>query len=124
MVRSYIWHVTGFWIIKNDIPADNLAEYDSFIENMKASAIHFGDLDALKIAFEYILLNSDINTESLTDSDYPWDNEEVRKIIHYAWEKIWPNSSIHPEKLSNVKLVDIPINEWREQNMKLKHEVI
>ncbi|MBW4599435.1 MAG: hypothetical protein KME29_07430 [Calothrix sp. FI2-JRJ7] len=112
MVRSYLWYVTGFWIIKNDLPADHLSEYDEYIENIKSNAISKGDLDTLKLAFEYILANPEIDTESLTESDYPWDDAEVREIIRYICEKIWPDASqIPPESLAEVKLVKTPLKE-------------
>ncbi|MBD2504565.1 hypothetical protein [Anabaena azotica] len=106
MVRSYLWYVTGFWIIKNDLPADHLFEYDEYIESMKKNAIYNDDLDTLKLAFEHILANPEIDTASLSESDYPWDDAKVREIIRYSWEKIWPDAPpILPGVPTGVKLV-------------------
>jgi hypothetical protein len=88
MVKFYLTKLTNLWIIKNGVPAENFSEYDEYIEQIKSSAIYRGDLEALKLAFEQILANPDINTESLAESEYPWDDEEVRDIIRYIWEKI------------------------------------
>ncbi|HLP91054.1 MAG TPA: hypothetical protein VK184_21030 [Nostocaceae cyanobacterium] len=110
MVRDYLWYILGFWIIEHDLPADELSEYDEYIENMKMNAIRKDELDTLKLAFDHILANSKINTESLADSDYPWDDAEICEIIRYAYQKIWSNTPpIDPVASSEVKLVKIPI---------------
>jgi hypothetical protein len=88
MVRFYLTKVTNLWIIKNGVPADSLSEYDDYVEDIKRSAIYRNDLEALKLAFEHILANPDIDTAPLAESEYPWDDEEVRELIQYIWKKI------------------------------------
>ncbi|MBW4690641.1 MAG: hypothetical protein KME27_02615 [Lyngbya sp. HA4199-MV5] len=90
-IERYLGDVTASWFGDNDMPADELSEYDSYIENMKMHAERFGNLDALKQFFEHLLAHPEINTEALTSSQFAWDDEQVREIIAYAHQKIWTN---------------------------------
>ncbi|WP_414549577.1 hypothetical protein [Anabaena sp. CCY 0017] len=85
--------MTNLWIIKNGVPADNLSAYDEYVEDIKRSAIYRNDLDALKLCFEKILADPGIDTGYLAESEYPWDDEEVREVIQYIWRKIWHEAS-------------------------------
>jgi hypothetical protein len=86
--ERYLAEVTDIWIAEHDMPADELSEYDSHIENMKLHAEKAGELEALKLGFEEILTHPDINTEELTGSHFTWSDEQVREIIAYAYQKI------------------------------------
>lgn len=119
MVEFYLNKITDMRIIEYNLPADNLCEYDLYIEDVKNSATYYGDLEALKLALEYILANSNINASAMTHSEYDWDDEEVREVIHYLWRKIWPGSElISAENMQEVKLVDTSLQEWWAQNKK------
>ncbi len=93
MVRFYLTKVTNLWIIKNGVPADSLSEYDDYVEDIKRSAIYRNEVDRLKLSFEEIMANPDIDTGELAESEYPWDDEEVRNIIQYICKKIWDDPS-------------------------------
>ncbi len=88
MVRFYLTKLTNLWIIKNGVPADSLSAYDEYVEDIKRSAIYRNEIDALKLGFEKILADPDIDTEYLAESEYPWNDEEVRELIQYIWKKI------------------------------------
>lgn len=88
-IKRYLPYITDGWIVDNDMPADELSEYDSYIQNMENLAANFGDLDALKQFFEHILTHPGINTEELAGSHFTWSNEQVREIITYVYQKVW-----------------------------------
>lgn len=93
MIRFYLTKVTNLWIIKNGVPADSLSKYDDYLENIKRSAIYRNEVDRLKLSFEEIMANPDIDTGELAESEYPWDDEEVQNIIQYIYKKIWDDPS-------------------------------
>ncbi|MCP2731554.1 hypothetical protein [Limnofasciculus baicalensis] len=93
MVRFYLTKVTNLWIIKNGVPADSLAEYDEYVEEIKRSAIYRNEVDRLKFSFEEIMANPDIDTGELAESEYPWDDGEVRELMQYIYNKICSEAS-------------------------------
>jgi hypothetical protein len=114
MVEFYLTKVTNLWIIDHGVPPYNPSEYDDYyIEDIKQSAIYRDDLDTLKLALEHIMSNPEIDTGRLADSEYDWEDEEVRELIRYIWNKIWPDSSpIPPGGPPGVKLVKMSLKEW------------
>ena len=114
MIGFHLRLVTSAYFGKHDdVPAD-VTGYDAYIEDMKRQALHFGDLDALKLAFEHILANPEIDMVTLSQANFPYKEAEVREIIRYAWERIWPDADpISPGGPPGVRLVDMPPGDWR-----------
>ncbi|MBI4852735.1 MAG: hypothetical protein HY819_13145 [Acidobacteria bacterium] len=113
MIRHHLDYVTVGWFNHNDLPPDNVEGYYKCVEQMRLNALAHNDLPYLKIAFEYLLGNSSIKCESFGDGRYPYDEEEVREIIEYAWKTIWPDAApISPNCHPEVNLVEIPTVEW------------
>lgn len=113
MVRYYLADVLLSWFNTHDLPPDDLSEYREYILDMKKGAIKHGDLEALRLAFEHILDNSHIDSERFNESLYPYDDRDVREIIHYSWKTIWPDASpVSPSGRPDVKLVSMSLEKW------------
>ena len=114
MIGFHLRIVTLAYFGEHDDVPDDVAGYYEYVEDMKRQAIRFGDLDALKLAFEHILVNPEIDTVTLSQANFPYEEEEVREIIRYAWETIWPDADpIPPGGPPGVRIVDISPEEWR-----------
>ncbi len=113
MIRHHLDYITVGWFDHNDLPPDNVEDYYKCVEQMRLNALAHNDLPYLKIAFEYMLGNPQIKCESFGNGRYPYEEEEIREIIYYAWKTIWLDSPpIHPNHHSDVNLVEIPTSEW------------
>lgn len=113
MLRHHLDYVTVGWFDHNDLPPDNIEEYYKCVEQMRLNALIHNDLIYLKIAFEYLLGNLTIKCESFGNGRYPYEEEEVREIIEYAWKTIWPDADpICFGCHSDVNFVEIPTVEW------------
>ncbi|MBL7684422.1 MAG: hypothetical protein JNK65_00080, partial [Deltaproteobacteria bacterium] len=48
---------------------------------------------------------------------YPFDNEEIREIIRYAWKTIWPEAKeINRDTLPEIELVTMSLQDWWKRN--------
>jgi len=81
--------------------------------NMRLLAEQFGDLEALKLAFEYLLSHPEIDASAFAGDRYPYDDDEVREIVRYARATIWPDAGPVPERGPDVRLVNLSLQEWR-----------
>ncbi len=93
MIGFHLRLVTLAYFGEHDDVPDDVAGYHDYVEDMKRQAIRFGDLDGLKLAFEHILANPEIDTVTLSQANFPYEEEEVREIVRYAWETIWPDAN-------------------------------
>lgn len=118
MINFYLMNVTTGGKNPDDFsPEDveDLSEYYSFIQNMKNHAARHGDLDTLKLGFEYILANPDYKCVWMAGPVYSYEEQQVREIIEYAWKIIWPDSKpIASGGPKDVKLVPTTLEQWWE----------
>src|SRR5437867_1045758 len=113
MVRYYLHDITMGWFDPEDLPPDNITGYYDCVIQMKLHALKHNDLDVLKLAFEYLLANKQIKCEQFAGGRYPYDEQEVREIIHYAWKTIWPDSTpLLPGGPNGVEIVPMSIDDW------------
>lgn len=113
MVRFYLDNVTVSWFSSNDTPPNELSEYKPYIEDMKRSAFKHKDLETLRIVFEYLIANPNIDCERFNGPRYPFDSDEIREIICYSWRVLWPDRSTIPiRNLPNIKFIKMPLEEW------------
>ena len=77
----------------------------------KKNAANHKDLDALKLAFEYLLTTPDFNYEEFSGGRYPYDGEEIREIIEVAYQTIWSDSSL-PVEAPDIEIIQMPLEEW------------
>jgi hypothetical protein len=113
MISFYLRKITSVYFGKHDIPPDDLSGYLDFVSDMRKHAERKGDLDYLRLGFEHVLANPNIDTVELAATDYPFDDAEVREIIHYAWKTIWPDAApIPPGGPPGVKIVPMSLDDW------------
>lgn len=111
MIDHYLGDVTISWFNDHDLPPDDVKEYHSLVVWMKQNATNHGDLKYLKLAFEYLLSNPDFDYEQFAGSRYPYDSEEIREIIEFAYRTIWSND-ILPTDVPDVQLVQMSLDDW------------
>ena len=97
VITHYLADITISWFNENEYPPDELHGYAQCVNWMKGNAEKRGELDLLKLAFEHILANPDVDCERLAGGRYPYDDEEMREIIEYAWQKLWPDAPPIPD---------------------------
>jgi hypothetical protein len=115
MIRYYLDSITVSYFNHNELPPDDVKGYYDQVLALKRKAVSHGDLDSLKVAFEYLLSHRELDCGRLGDDRYPYSDEEIREIIRYAWHTIWPETSdaapaVHPD----VRLVQMPLEDWWE----------
>jgi len=111
MVLHYLSSVTAGWFDHNDLPPDDVREYLPRVEEMKRHATRHADLENLRLAIEYLLTAPHLDLEHFAGPRYPYDADEVREIIEFAYKKIWPERTL-PTEAPAVDLVPIPVDEW------------
>jgi hypothetical protein len=113
-IRDYLDVITVCWFNHHDLPPESNEAYRPLVLDMARIAEARRELDILRIAIEHILANPEINCEDLGNSRFPFDDEEIRVILFYAWKVIWPNADpIIPGGPAGVKLVHTPLKEWQ-----------
>ncbi|CBN59249.1 MULTISPECIES: hypothetical protein [Kamptonema] len=113
MIRYHLHDILLSWFNSNDLPPDDITGYYKYVLEMQKGAVKHGDMDVLKLAFEYILSQPEFDCTRLNESDYPYENEEIREIIFYAWQTLWPNdTNVFIKEPIDIELVTIPIQEW------------
>lgn len=111
MVKHYLDDVTFSWFNDHDLPPDEVEEYHYLVNWMKQNATNHDDLNYLKLAFEYLLKNSEIDCEEFSGGSYPFDDEEIRDIIEFAYRTIWPDA-ILPVDVPNIQFVQMSLEDW------------
>ncbi|PSB68581.1 hypothetical protein C7B61_00130 [filamentous cyanobacterium CCP1] len=114
MVDHYLGDITVSWFNQHDMPPSHVKDYHSLVLWMRQNANNHGDLNYLKLAFEYMLIQTGINYEEFAGGRYPYDGEDIREIIEFSYKMLWPDSNL-PEQLPDVRLVDISLEEWWEK---------
>jgi len=113
-VEHYLGYITVGWFNNDDLPPDSVEQYLPYVSGMKNEAARHGDLDKLRIAFDYILGNPQIDSSEYGKTRYPFDDAETREIIAYARSVIWPDAKdIPPGGPTGVRLVRTSFSEWK-----------
>lgn len=121
MIRYHLRDILLSWFNSNDLPPDDVNDYYKYVLEMQKGAVKHGDMDVLKLAFEYILSRPEFDCTRLDEGHYPYESEEIREIIFYAWQTLWGNDSISPanneaipltKDAIDIEFVAIPIQEW------------
>ncbi|AFZ26568.1 hypothetical protein Cylst_4489 [Cylindrospermum stagnale PCC 7417] len=114
MIREHLRYVFGIYDDRYEEAPGSLEEYKKDIENMKTNATFFGDIEALLLAFEYILIHPEINILDFVESSIEYEEEDARSIIDFALKTIRSDTEAIPSSdSSNVRLVDMRLDEWR-----------
>jgi len=113
MVRYYLDSIMTSYFNHHDVPPACVEDYFPQVMAMQRKLSVHGDENALKLACEHILENSDVDTEAFAGDRYPYSNQEIREIIRYAWKTLWPDANpLKPGGPPGVRLVEMPVEEW------------
>jgi len=111
MLNYYLRNITVSWFGNEDVPPDSIKEYLPLVESMKQMAIYHNDLEDLKLGFEYLLTHPDVDYEAFAGGRYPYESDEIRKIIEFAYLTIW--SAHWPTQPNNsVQLISMSLEDW------------
>lgn len=111
MLNYYLRNITVSWFGNEDVPPDSVTEYLPLVESMKQMAIYHNDLEYLKLGFEYLLTHPDVDYEAFAGGRYPYESDEIRQLIEFAYLTIW--SAHLPAKPNNsVQLISMPLEDW------------
>ena len=127
IIEHYLSYITTMWFDDHDLPPDDVASYRPRIEKMKLAAKKKGDYEYLRLAFEYLLSNqhlSDEVFETIASGRYLYSADEVRNIICYAYQILWPENQI-PQLgyYPDIKFIKTgwDIGEWWQQREQINH---
>ena len=106
MFEYYLDDITVGWFDHHDLPPDKIEHYHDCVMEMKLRATNKKELEFLKNVLEYILIHPEIDCEEFAGGRYPYDSEEVREIIEFAYRTIWPDSwPIDAEKVPEIEFI-------------------
>jgi hypothetical protein len=115
MFNHYLSKLTFQWFGTHDLPPEDFSEYDEIIASLASDAQQHNDLEPLRLAIDWILLNPD--KYSLEDhGNYPFENEEVRDILRYLRKKVYPGiPPPDPKEVEGVEIIPLSRFEWWDQ---------
>lgn len=98
-IGEYIDCITVLWFADGrSLPPTNVADYLPFVQIMFQHAQLNGELDHLKLAFEHLLTSPEIDCEQFDGGNYPFDDQELRTMIAFAYSAIWNNMPLPPKR--------------------------
>ncbi|HYZ85464.1 MAG TPA: hypothetical protein VE621_13725 [Bryobacteraceae bacterium] len=106
----YLDYLTFHPFAGDDEGLESLSELDRYIRDMKIVAEQHGDLEPLRIFFDSVLANPEFATTSLLGSNWAFPEEELRRMIAYAREKVWPGVPRSPDP--QFELADVALEDW------------
>jgi hypothetical protein len=111
MLKSYVGIMVNSWIIDNGIPATITDDYARYVNELEDSLRAHSDMDAFQLGIDYLLKHPEVDITFLDGSEYVWEDDELRPLLSYIREKLWPNSDLESKE---VELVNMPMHEWRK----------
>jgi hypothetical protein len=112
LIRQYLDHITVGYFSDHDFPPDDMSGYDEQILSIERSAAYRGDLEVLRLGLDYLLCTSNDSLEYYTGV-YGYDDSEIREIIKYVREKIYPNlPPPDPEEVKDITLSTMSMYDW------------
>ncbi len=77
--------------LEDEWPED-LEGYYGHAQDIESRARYEGYLEQLRLGIEYVLGNPEIDTEFLMDNPHFCEPDEMRELLRYVWEVLWPNA--------------------------------
>jgi hypothetical protein len=90
-LRKHLGCLTDTEGLEDDWPED-LEGYYGYIQQIESLARYEGYLEQLRLGIEYALGNPDLDIEFLMDNPHFCEQNELRELLRYIWETIWPNA--------------------------------
>jgi len=114
LVEHYLGYITVGWFDTDDLPPECVQDCLRFVIEMKKAATARGDLDQLRLAFDHILGNPQIDASEYGKTRYPFDDADVREIIAFARSVIWPDAGdVPPGGPPGIRLVRTRVSDWK-----------
>ena len=110
MINYYLDTITVGYFNENDLPPDNVRDYEFLVEEMKLKAVRNGDLKYLKLAIAWLLANEAVDPTSFNGGRYPFDADEMREILSFVYQSLMADGEqpssicIAPVELTNLTL--------------------
>ncbi|PSL31568.1 hypothetical protein [Dyadobacter jiangsuensis] len=116
MVNYYLDILTVGYFNDNDLPPDDVRDYEPLVCTIKAKAFRHGDMEHLYFALAWLLTNKDVNLEAFNGGRYPFDAKEMRDIINLIYSRLFADRKMPPDHvLREVRLVNVPLDAWWQQ---------
>ena len=113
MIRYYLDTITVGYFNDHDLPPDDVREYEPQVREIERKLAKHGDAKSLQLAFAYLLRNTEIDLAALNGGRYPFDDGEMREMIRYCSETLFPvGKEPLEEDVGAVEIVQMPVEEW------------
>ena len=96
LFRVYLSHITAGYFAKHDSPPESLDGYDLYVEDIRRDLAREGNEEKFRAALDHVLGNTQIDSALLVTTIYPFDDPEVREILRYVREELWPDAGPVP----------------------------
>jgi hypothetical protein len=115
LIELYLSAVTFNWFNDHDLPAEELAEYEPYVDAMGQWARERGDLPIVKLAYGYLLAHPEIELSRFSGPSFAFVDEDLRAILTYCWQRLWPEEPV-PTSWSGpaVEITDEP---WSDRKL-------
>lgn len=112
IIDNYLRRVTVHWFDPEDLPAENINQYRPLVENIILEARLHNDFQPLRLGLDYLLCHPEISLED-HGYRYPWDDADVREIIHYIRKTVFPDAkALNCDEVKDVKLIPMSREDW------------
>lgn len=116
MIRYYLDTITVGYFNDHDLPPDDVSGYEAQVREIERKLAKHGDAKSLRLAFAYLLHNEALDLEVFNGGRYPFDDEEMREMIRYCYEMLFPGVDVPREDVvRHVEIVEMPVEEWWEE---------
>ena len=112
MVVRYLRNVTTGHFDHHDEHADDMSEYDRYIELTREEAERYGHLEDLRIGTQLILQSSDDVLQEDLSSDYRWPRGELARVLRYVHAQLWPDVEIPENGPAGAEWTEPPDRYW------------
>jgi hypothetical protein len=105
MIKRYLNNVTSC-IGDEGAPPDNVAGYHNSVINMRKLAEYEGDVSALLLGIDCLLLNPNLDAPSFSELFYHFDPDEMQELLRYIRSVAFPDAPLlNPENIKDVEFV-------------------
>lgn len=122
MLTKYLFNLFWYTDMEGDVP-DNFSVYDEDIERIRDLIKSYHDEEPWRLGVDYLLGNPWYSTEHLIRNSFPYENDEIQRVLLYMRKKLWPDAG--PVPLGGppgVKLIATGLREWWDSRAALREQ--
>ena len=91
MMNEYLGYITGFYMLDHpDEPAEDFANYDSCIEEIRLATIDSQDVEPFRLALDWVLLFAPPGFLTAHGGTYYWQDDEILPVVRYIRRTLYP----------------------------------